>query len=520
MEWIVVDEEKGNIKLVSKKGTNGLIPKGTYLTIEDDKNKYILRVIESIQKSVYSPSPLLIDMDILPLVHDRKSQNIIWAHRVKDLFDRKDGLIDFIELLSIARLSNQEEISLALESKNNSGPNVMLATIHSSRCQVLRDNNINPIVVSLPKSMFYHQIQICGKTGSGKTVASKWLADYFINNLGGAVLAINVKDDDFLRMDKASIIVNETILDEWKALGVEPKGIGNFSIYYPATSTMENVKGVTRELCKPITLDIASIEPEALSGLIRGLSDVGSENLPNIFRYWKHQQDLAGIKPTFNNFISYFRNAEDDGRFFNTRNIRGDESAGIKLHSGTYNNILRNLDKASEFFDSKDAVVLDASSILNRGEMSVINVAGSKNVEFGAILLRHLLHDIVAVKQSRQNDVPILIIIDEVHQFYNNNSSKEMLGDLDTICRTGRSQEIGVIFSSQNPTDIPAGLSSVINSKFIFNTDVTGNIPGIPFNKDELSNMEAGYAAVSIHGLPQVKSIKIPMSICGVFEKA
>jgi len=34
MNWIVVDENKGKLVLVSKKNVNALLPKGSYLTIE------------------------------------------------------------------------------------------------------------------------------------------------------------------------------------------------------------------------------------------------------------------------------------------------------------------------------------------------------------------------------------------------------------------------------------------------------------------------------------------------------
>lgn len=47
--------------------------------------------------------------------------------------------------------------------------------------------------------------------------------------------------------------------------------------------------------------------------------------------------------------INIFKMHQRKG-FFYTRNSRGDEDAGITLHSATYNNILRNLDRASEFF--------------------------------------------------------------------------------------------------------------------------------------------------------------------------
>ena len=35
MSWIVISEVKGKIKLVSKNEVDGLLPKGSYLTIED-----------------------------------------------------------------------------------------------------------------------------------------------------------------------------------------------------------------------------------------------------------------------------------------------------------------------------------------------------------------------------------------------------------------------------------------------------------------------------------------------------
>ena len=70
--------------------------------------------------------------------------------------------------------------------------------------------------------MFFHQILICGKTGSGKTVASKYLAQFFVEELKkyGAVLAVNVKDIDLLTMDRPSKSVNSSIL---KGMGIIEK---------------------------------------------------------------------------------------------------------------------------------------------------------------------------------------------------------------------------------------------------------------------------------------------------------
>src|SRR3989344_7769054 len=107
MTWIVLGEKNGRILLVSKGDVKGLLPKGSYLTIEEGKTKFILRVDDSQQTQPYSPAPMVIDMDLNPLQQDQKCQNIISAYRVKDLTLREDGLIDYIKPQSIARRSNQ-----------------------------------------------------------------------------------------------------------------------------------------------------------------------------------------------------------------------------------------------------------------------------------------------------------------------------------------------------------------------------------------------------------------------------
>ena len=118
-------------------------------------------------------------------------------------------------------------------------------------------------------------------------------------------------------------------------------------------------------------------------------------------------------------------------------------------------------------------------------------------------------------KEKEHNDIPILIVIDEVHQFYKSSSSKGALGDLDVICRVGRSKKIGVVFSSQNINDIPNGLTSVINTKFMFKTDEFGKkINGI--SPDDIQSMKSGYCLTNIHGLPQLKLAKFPLAKSGV----
>jgi len=519
MTWIVIGEERNKVQLVSKTKSNelpGILPKGSFLTVlgRDKLPRFVLRVDESSQHEVFRPSPLIVDMDLEGLYGENRCQDHLEAYRIKNLVKRNDGKIDFIEPRLIARRSNQEEVNIALTGEKSAdikGPKVFLATLQGGENQHIADEEGHFLTSTLPDDMFYHQIQISGKVGSGKTVAIKNLAQYFVDELKGAVLAVNVKDIDLLTMNRpTNSNGDETIEKEWNDLNESPRGVGSTIIYYPANTTLVNTQGIDHSLTTKITLDVQKIDPDSLTGLLQNISDIGAQSLPDIFRFW---QINRGTKK-FKDFIDYFNNAQSNSYRFDTQNIRGDCS-NIQLHSGTYGNIQRSLNSAAEFFDNEGAKVLDGMDILARGHLSVINVTGNKGVQFGSILLRDLLHKIVELKSSRQSEVPILVIIDEVHQFYNTDNSREALADLDQICRTGRSQKIGVIFASQNEGDIPKGLSSVINTKILFRTDISSS-KYLGVSSEEIQSLSPGFAIVSVHGNPQLRIVKFPMSLAGV----
>ena len=116
MKWIVTGPDKNNrVKLISKRGADAVLPKGSYLTIIDETNgnkpQFILRVEESSVEYPYSPSHTIIDMDLRGIKADLKWQNHISARIVKDLYERSDGFVNPISILSIARRSNQEEVN-------------------------------------------------------------------------------------------------------------------------------------------------------------------------------------------------------------------------------------------------------------------------------------------------------------------------------------------------------------------------------------------------------------------------
>lgn len=517
MVWTVLGEDKGKVALVSKKDSDGILHKGSYLTIEDDKTKFILRVDDTSQLTTYTPHPLIIDMDLSPIHQDQNCKNLIYAERIVEYPERDDGKSNFIKPQMIARISTQEEINRAFGEIE--GIPVFPATVFARSVQRLRDDHGKFVSVKIPEDFFFHQTLITGRTGSGKTVGMKYLAQYFLedlktNEIPGAVLAVNVKEEDMLTMDKNSVTKEKEILKEWKDLKIEAHGVESFRVYYPGIVPPNYSEGVDFSKCEKITLSTKNLDPETLTGLLQNITDIAAEQLPLIFRFWKEKRMKSG--DTLEDFVKYFSDPLKE-MTFDLMNSRGEELPPVRLHYGTYNSLKNSLINNSEYFDVEGAKELNAGDILQPGKMSVIDVTSKKGFGFGAVLLRDLLDKIYSAKSDKVSEVPILIIIDEIHEFYGSARSREALQTLDAICRKGRSLQIGVIFASQNPEDMPKGISSVVNSKIHFKSELARmKSLGVSMKGFDPEALKPGYCVASIHGLSQLKFMKFPMALSGV----
>ncbi len=511
---VTLGEKDGKVVLVSKGSSNeGILPNGSFVTVMDGNRKFILRIVESSQINSFEVSPLLSEMNLKPLLQDQDVKNSIYALRIKEIPLRQDGYSSYIRPLLEARKSTQEEIDQVLESP--SGVPVLAGSYYAFDCQVLRDENGKSIRINLPDNFFFYQTLITGATGSGKTASMKYLAQYFVENFQqddqwGAVLAINVKEEDFLYMDKQTQTNSSETRREWDDLSLVPHGIGSFRVYYPGGSKPNYSSKVDANKCENITIKTENLEPEDLTGIIQNMSVKGAEQIVDIFRYWKNRKMRPGEK--MQDFIHYFDDPNKN-RIYTILTANGDQYE-VTLHPATFNSLRSSLVTASSFFDANGAKELSAKDILEPRKMSVIDLSQKNALGFGSVFLRNILNKIYDAKNAFESRVPVLIIIDEVHEFYSNAKSREALGTLDAIARKGRSLGIGVIFSSQNIEDLPQGINKVVNSKIHFR--------GYSQNKGiKTINAEAlrpGFAQVSIFGLNFVDLIKFPLPLGGLYE--
>jgi len=520
--WIVTGSEKDSVTLVSSKSVDGILPIGSYLTVTDsNKIKHILLIERSYQKSLFEPSPMVVDAGLPLLEQDQECKNIVVARKIREYPLRSDGLFSFVKPNETARRTTQHEMDEIFTAKE--GYPVFLATNFLRQNSALREDSGRLIHVRIPFESLYLQTMICGQTGSGKTVAMKHLIEQFLEHEKGAVIAINVKGIDLLTMDQATTITKGDLKtrteEEWKTLGHSGKEKGEFSIYVPA-SKQKHKEGVNRDKVSLITLRTRDLEPNSLLGVLQNITDRAAEALPNIFRFWKEKG--PGETQTFRNFISWFRKlaTKENAYLFPTISQAGEPSE-MPLHPGTCSAILRSLESASYFFDSRegDCVALREDHIMVSGKLSVIDLSNKDTIIFGAVLLRHLLsriYDSKAVKGQYPN-LPVLIVIDEVHQFYGSTASAQALEELNAIARMGRSEKIGVIFASQNPEDLPNGLTAIVNTRIFFRSlGTVGKKFDVRDSSVDLASLENGFAIMLCVSLPQVRLVKFPIPLMGV----
>jgi len=516
MSWIVIGQSKGLIELKSRKSEgsqDGILTVGSFLTVENEDSKVILRVEETHQVDPFGPTPLVVEMDIGGLEQDVKCYNKILARRLKHISKRDDGKYDFIPARSEVRLSNEDEIKIALNTADN-GPTIFPATLFSGENNLIQTDNKGFVNIHLNEEMYWHQTVILGKTGSGKTVAIKHLAEHFVNNMEevGCVIALNVKGADLLHMEKPTNKTTDKIFKEWDAIDLQPKGINNFVIYSPSGSEdpRERYKniGATTER---ITLQTSEIDPEAMLGLLREqMTDIAARWFPDIFRRWQ-EDNPNGI---FKEFLEYFDAQGNDFDIQDVNGVRRNES----LPGGSVGVIRRAITYASRFFDG-DATPVNVSDFLEPGKFSSIDLSGTNAIDFGSVFLRHILAKILEAKQREEYDLPVLIIIDEAHKFHKKGqATSEALKYLDEICRTGRETKVSVMFASQDSSTIPSGILDIVNTHIVFRNSNKPTASRMNVTLEEMKSLEDGYAVADIYGVRNLKYIKFPMAVSGVIR--
>jgi len=211
------------------------------------------------------------------------------------------------------------------------------------------------------------------------------LAHHFLNSQVdgkyGCVLAINVKDTDFLEMNRGSNSIGDEIKKEWGVLGIDAEAIYNFEVLYNSYKSKNEYlqRGVADTSCfRPVTLSASKLDAEALLGIVENVTQLGQQALPDIFRYWQANYQGKG----YDHFLEYYENGMLEDHTFKSIDLGG-RVYEQKLNPSTSSSLIQRLRTAGKFFDNDSGSEVKVEQIVQEGKMTVIDV--SDNISFGSV---------------------------------------------------------------------------------------------------------------------------------------
>ncbi len=310
---------------------------------------------------------------------------------------------------------------------------------------LLDDECIGQVKVNIPLKMLNRHGLICGATGTGKTSTLQTLSEG-LSSQGIPVLLMDIKGDLSGIAEPGE--KSKKTEERQKKIGIAFKAKG-----YPVEFlSMSDEKGVR------MRATISEFGPILLSKVL-GLNDTQGGVIAIIFKYCDDNKlpllDLKDLKKV----MQYIA---DEGK------AEIDEQYG-KISGSTMGIILRKIVEleqqgADSFFGEKSFEVDD---LLRKGTISILRLTDiqDKPKLFSSFMLSLLGQIYSTFPEEGDLDQPKLVIfIDEAHLIFDE-ASAALLDQIESIIKLIRSKGVGIIFCTQDPTDIPAKILGQLGLK-------------------------------------------------------
>lgn len=304
--------------------------------------------------------------------------------------------------------------------------------------------------VYLPlKTMNRHGL-ISGATGTGKTKTLQLISEG-LSDAGIPVLLMDIKGD--LSGIAAPAVPNDKILQRSKLLNVDFKPQG-----YPVELlSLSNQRGVR------LRATVSEFGPVLLAKML-GLNDTQEGLLAMLFKFCDDNKLLLLDLKDLKEVLKYASGPGKDELSKEYGHIAS-SSVGIILR------LIIELEEqdANLFFGEKSFEVNDLlrTTYDGKGMVSIVRLTDiqDKPKLFSTFMLSLLSELYTTLPEVGDPDQPKLVMfLDEAHLIFQEAGSV-LLQKIETIVKLIRSKGVGVFFSTQNPTDIPASVLSQLGLK-------------------------------------------------------
>jgi DNA helicase HerA-like ATPase len=334
------------------------------------------------------------------------------------------------------------------------------------------------------KSVLPRNIGIFGTVGSGKTNSSQVLIEEASAN-GWAVVVIDV-EGEYISMDQPSseILRNKALQIKAEKEKIQAEGLKKFHVFFPANAESRRTDALE------FSIPFGSLSPYELSEIM-GMNDTQSDRFISLWDMQKEKILGASSATKRRKSSNQWATLADHGpeeevdypdltidSLLTSLNERLTEEKGASKSSWLVVRRLLGRLKRFGIFDSTDDL-LDPLTLIKAGQVSVLDMSNSVNVQVNNIVIAFLLRKIFEFKIRNADLPPTIVFIEEAHTFVSKENASRMEALMDRlreVTRRGRKRWLSLCFISQQPSHLPDEIFELCNTKVIHQTTGSKNL--------------------------------------------
>jgi DNA helicase HerA-like ATPase len=342
-----------------------------------------------------------------------------------------------------------------------------VANLHGYHGDMLLGNltgqdDLRVCLQSTNKGVLPRNLGIFGTVGSGKSNTSQVVVEEAAR-AGWAVIVLDV-ESEYTEMDQPTDEAG--LADRLTRFGLEPAGLKDFQVYYPASCTSD------KQGSEAFTLRLADFDTGVI-GEILAVSLAERNALMDCVEYLSQKNRTKVVTSEPEGFDSLLDASPNAKLAFTLRSLR--ERANDRSSRGTeffdYAGLTAKLSWLlnSGAFDQPNMPSLDPVRMLMPGRVSVIDVSVA-NDAVKNMVTADLLRKAFALKMTRTDAPPTLLVIEEAHSFISRERVQTMqatLHMLRNVTRRGRKRWLSMAFVSQQPGHLPPEIFELCNTRIV-----------------------------------------------------
>jgi hypothetical protein len=312
------------------------------------------------------------------------------------------------------------------------------------------------------KGVLPRNVGIFGTVGSGKSNTAQVVVEEAARN-GWAVIVLDV-ESEYIDMDQPSD--EDSLTGRLARFGRRPEGLSDFHVFCPAGCASD------RAGSERFTLRLGDFDASVIGEILQ-TAQAERNALIDCVEYFQQKARTKVATSEAESFQTLLDASPQARMPFTLRTLRerATERASRSTETFDYTGLAAKLGwlMHAEAFDLANMSSIDPVRLVEPGRVSVVDVSIANDVVKNMVTA-DLLRKTFALKMTRPDTPPTLLVIEEAHSFISRERVQTMhatLHMLRNITRRGRKRWLAMAFVSQQPGHLPPEIFELCNTRIV-----------------------------------------------------